>query len=324
MTTPEISVVIPVYRSEEIVPHLCKALKEALSAYSYEIILVNDRSPDGSWKAIRCEAEKDTRVVGLNLRVNVGQDRAIMAGLSHASGEFTVIMDDDLQHRPSDIPLLYEEVSRGYDVCYANFFQKKQTLVKNLGSWVAGKVAEAVLRKPREIYMSPFKIIRRDVVDEVLKYQGPFPYVDGLLFQITDNISQITVEHQKRHSGGTTHNFWKQSQVFLNLATNFSVLPLRLMTVSGVLCSGIGFLLGIYFLLVYLLKGIKVYGWTALMLVNLFFGGAMLISLGMLGEYLARVLMNVNQIPQFVVKERINYADRSASLTQKGDASACQ
>ena len=172
--------------------------------------------------------------------------------------------------------------------------------------------------------MSPFKIIRRDVVDEVLKYRGPFPYIDGLLFQITDNISQVTVEHQKRHSGGTTHNFWKQSQVFLNLATNFSVLPLRLMTVSGMLCSGIGFLLGIYFLLVYLLKGIKVYGWTALMLVNLFFGGAMLISLGMLGEYLARVLMNVNQIPQFVVKERINYADRSASLTQKGDASACQ
>jgi undecaprenyl-phosphate 4-deoxy-4-formamido-L-arabinose transferase len=233
-------------------------------------------------------------------------------------------MDDDLQHRPSDIPALYEEVSRGYDVCYADFFKKKQTLVKNLGSWVAGKVAEAVLRKPREIYMSPFKIIRRDVVDEVIKYHGPFPYVDGLLFQITDNISQITVEHQNRHSGGTTHNIWKQSQVFLNLATNFSVLPLRLMTMGGLLCSGIGFLLGIYFLLVYLIKGIKVYGWTALMLVNLFFGGALLISLGMLGEYLARVLMNVNQIPQFVVKESVNYADRPASLTRKGDASACQ
>jgi undecaprenyl-phosphate 4-deoxy-4-formamido-L-arabinose transferase len=320
----EISVVVPVYRSEEILPHLCKSLKEALSAYSYEIILVNDHSPDGSWKAIQREAEKDTHIVGLNLRVNVGQDRAIMAGLSHASGRFTVIMDDDLQHLPSDIPALYEEVNRGYDVCYANFFQKKQTPLKNLYSWVAGKVAEAVLRKPREIYMSPFKIIRRDVVDEILKYHGPFPYVDGLLFQITDNISQIMVEHQKRHSGATTHNFWKQSHVFLNLATNFSVLPLRLMTVSGVLCSGIGFLVGVYFLVVYFLKGIVVYGWTALMLSILFFGGAMLISLGMLGEYLARVLMNVNQIPQFIVKERVNYSDRTANLTRKGEVPASQ
>jgi undecaprenyl-phosphate 4-deoxy-4-formamido-L-arabinose transferase len=241
----------------------------------------------------------------------VGQDRAIMAGLSHAAGRFVVIMDDDLQHRPSDIAALYEEVQRGYDVCYAHFARKKQAMLKNAGSWLAGRVAEVVLRKPRAIYLSPFKIIRSDVVEEVLKYRGPFPYVDGLLFQITGNISQVGVEHQARLSGRSGYNLWKAGEVFLNLTTNFSVLPLRLMTIAGLMASGASFLLGLYFLVVYLTRGIAVYGWTALMLVTLFFGGTILISLGLIGEYLARVLMNVNQIPQFVVAERLNYGRRS-------------
>lgn len=307
MPTPEISVVIPVYRSEEIVPHLCWALKEALAAHVFEVVLVNDRSPDGSWNAIRREAQADPRFIGVNLRTNVGQDRAIMAGLNHAAGRFVVIMDDDLQHRPSDIPALYAEVQRGCDVCYARFPRKRQTWFKNVGSWAAGRLAEFVLRKPREIYLSPFKIIRHDVVEEMLKYRGPFPYVDGLLFQITDNVTQVTVEHQPRRSGRSGYNIWNASEVLLNLATNFSVFPLRLMTIGGLAASGLSFLLGAYFLGVYVTRGIAVYGWTALMLVSLFFGGTILMSLGLIGEYLARVLMNVNQIPQYVVADRVNY-----------------
>jgi len=307
MKKPEISIVIPVYRSEEIVPHLCGALREALASHSIEVVLVNDRSPDGSWDAIRREAGEDERIVGVNLRMNVGQDRAIMAGLNHASGDFIVIMDDDLQHLPSDIPALLAEIRKGYDVCYAKFFRKKQAPIKNFYSWAAGKFAERALRKPPQIYMSPFKIMRREVVDQILRYRGPFPYVDGLLFQITDNISQVTVEHQERHSGETTHNFWKQAQVFMNLATNFSVLPLRLMMLMGCVSAATSFLLAVYFLVVYMTRGIEVLGWTPLVLLLLFFGGSILIALGVIGEYLARVLMNVNQIPQFMVEERVNY-----------------
>lgn len=304
---PEISVVIPVYRSEEIVPDLCQALREALDLYSFEVVLVNDRSPDGSWDAIRREASKDERIVGINLRINVGQDRAIMAGLNHVSGDFIVVMDDDMQHLPSDIPTLYEEVRKGYDVCYANFFRKKQTAMKNLYSWAAGKVSERLLHKPPHIYMSPFKIMRREAVDEILRYRGPFPYVDGLLFQITANISQITVEHQERYAGETTHNFWNQARVFLNLVTNFSILPLRLMTVLGGISAVTSFLIGVYFLVIYMTVGIEVLGWTPLVLLILFFGGMILLALGLIGEYLGRVLINVNQTPQFVVEERVNY-----------------
>jgi len=310
---PIISVVVPVYRSQPIVPQLCSAVRDALGAIQFELILVNDCSPDGSWDAIAAEARADVRIKGVDLRRNVGQDRAIMAGCSLANGDFTVVMDDDLQHDPADIPALYDEISKGFDVCYARFQLKKQTRFKNFGSWAAGKVAEAVLDKPAHIYMSPFKIMRREVVDEIVRYKGPFPYVDGLLFQITSNIGQITVEHHDRRQGRTTHNIWKQLHVFLNLSTNFSVLPLRLMTGVGVVCSGSAFLLGLYFLMVRLVEGIHVYGWTALMLVSLFFGGTVLISLGLLGEYLGRVLMNVNQIPQFIVKERLNDCPRDGA-----------
>jgi undecaprenyl-phosphate 4-deoxy-4-formamido-L-arabinose transferase len=212
---PEISVVIPVYRSAEIIPHLCAGLRESLNAYSYEVILVNDRSPDNSWEAIREEASDDKRFVGINLRVNVGQDRAIMAGLNHASGEFAVIMDDDLQHDPADITPLYQKILEGYDVCYANFLVKQQTRLKNACSWAAGRVAEVLIKKPKNIYLSPFKVIRREVLEQLVKYQGAFPYVDGLIFQITDNITAITLQHRQRHSGGTTHNIWKQAHVFL-------------------------------------------------------------------------------------------------------------
>lgn len=303
---PEIGVVIPVYRSQAIVPRLCDALKTALASCEFEIVLVNDCSPDDSWAAICREGEADRHIRGVNLRRNVGQDRAIMAGLSHTSSAYTVVMDDDLQHSPADIQALYDRIRQGFDVCYANFAVKKQTRLKNFGSWMAGKVAELLLGKPPGLYMSPFKIMRREIVEEILRYRGPFPYVDGLILQITTNITQITVEHHERHSGRSTHNVWKQAHVFLNLATNFSVLPLRLMTVSGLVCSSTALVLGLYFLTVYFTNGIPVYGWTALMLVNLFFGGMVLMSLGLLGEYLGRVLMNVNQTPQFVVKELLN------------------
>jgi undecaprenyl-phosphate 4-deoxy-4-formamido-L-arabinose transferase len=313
MNNPYLSVVIPVYRSADIHPELCRALREALAPYAFEVVLVNDCSPDASWAAIQKEAAGDRRFIGINLRINGGQDRAIMAGLNHASGELVVIMDDDLQHHPADIPLLVNKMAEGFDVCYADYHVKRQSRLKNLMSWGAGKVAEHVLNKPRDIYMSPFKIIRREVVDQMRMYRGPFPYIDGLLFQITGSITQVKVEHHERLRGRTTHTFWKQAALFLTLATNFSVLPLRLTTLTGAFCAGISFLLGLYFLVVYFVRGIPVYGWTALALINLFIGGVILMSLGILGEYIGRILINVNQVPQYVVKERINHPGDAAA-----------
>ena len=310
-TTFLISIVVPVYRSETIVPHLCKSLKDALLQYNFEAILVNDCSPDGSWEAIREQASLDPRIHGVNLRGNVGQDRAIMAGLNYAKGDYVVIMDDDLQHNPHDIPRLVEEIVSHGDVIYANFHVKKQTAFKNLLSWGAGKVAEVVMNKPPHIYLSPFKIMKRDIAKQIIQYRGPFPYIDGLLFQVTDNIYQVDVHHQARHEGATTHTFWKQANLFLTLATNFSIIPLRFISIFGTICALVSFLLGFYFFAIYFLKGVVVVGWTALALINLFIGGMVMISLGIMGEYIGRILMNVNQSPQYVVKQTLNISTDS-------------
>jgi len=301
-----LSVVIPVYRSESIVPLLCDSLRNALRGFRYEIVLVNDCSPDGSWTAIRKEAEQDSRFRAINMRVNVGQDRAIMAGLNFAVGDFVVIMDDDLQHLPDDIAKLLNHIQTGSDIVYANFFKKKQTWLKNLMSFGAGKVAEYVMKKPSHIYLSPFKIMRREIVKQILQYRGPFPYIDGLIFQVTSNVDQITIEHYPRQAGRTTHSFWKQVNLFLTLGTNFSILPLRIITTLGAVFAGLSFLLGVYFFAIYFINGVVVVGWTALTLINLFIGGMMMISMGIIGEYIGRILMNVNQTPQFVVKETLN------------------
>src|SRR5262245_9313548 len=228
-----------------------------------------------------------------------------MAGLHHARGEYVVIMDDDLQHHPRDIPALYAGIAKGYDVCFAAFPRKLQTGIKNFGSWLAGKVAEVVVRKPPHIYMSPFKIIRGEVVAEITRYRGPYPYVDGLLFQLTDNVTQVPIEHHPRHAGRSSTRLRKQMVVFMTLATAFSVAPLRIVTGAGFVVSLLSFLAGLYFLVLYFTKGVALYGWTSIALMNLFIGGTILTALGITGEYVGRVLMNVNALPQFTVEQRI-------------------
>jgi len=229
-----------------------------------------------------------------------------MAGLNYARGSYVVIMDDDLQHSPSDVPRLLDKVKQGYDVCYANFFQKKHKWYKNLGSWAAGKIAVYVLSKPNDVYMSPFKALRREIVSEIIRYRGPFPYIDGLLFQLTPSIAQVTVEHNTRASGESTHTIWKQVGLFLTLVTNFSILPLRVVTFLGGISSVLSFVLAVYFVAVYATVGVVVKGWTALVTILLFIGGLILISLGIIGEYIGRILLNVNQVPQFTVSGSVN------------------
>ena len=315
---PHLSVVIPVFNSRDNLVALHEALAQTLSSFSAEIILVNDHSADDSWAQIEALASRHPNVVGVDLRRNVGQDCAIMAGLNYVRGEFVVIMDDDLQHHPRDIPRLYDEVVKGHDVCYAHFAKKQQAWWKNLGSYLNGKMAEVVIGKPPPVYLSPFKIITRDVADEILRYRGPHPYIDGLLFQLTDSITQVPVEHHRRHSGRSSTTFWKSLMVFVTLSTNFSLFPLRAVTMTGLVLSTLSFLLGAYFLIVYLTVGITVLGWTSLALIALFLGGGVLTSLGIIGEYVGRVLMNVNGVPQFAVRQSIP-ADRKPATPDPAD-----
>ncbi|OFX46465.1 MAG: glycosyl transferase family 2 [Bacteroidetes bacterium GWA2_30_7] len=305
----EISVVIPVYNSEDNLAELEKRLTQALINIKYEIVLINDYSKDSSWDVIFKLTTQNKNIVGINLMKNFGQDNAIMAGLNVAQGNYIVIMDDDLQHSPFDIIKLYEECKKGYDVCYANFTKKKQALWKNIGSWLNGKVSETIINKPKYLYLSPFKVISKQVIDEVIKYHGPYPYVDGLIFSITSNITQIDVEHHKRFEGKGNFNFFRSVTVFLKLATSFSVIPLRISSFIGFGVSLVGFMLAFYYLYQYLFSDNIVEGWTSLIVIILILGGLILLSLGLIGEYLGRTYLNLNKKPQFTIKHIVKNND---------------
>jgi undecaprenyl-phosphate 4-deoxy-4-formamido-L-arabinose transferase len=300
----EVSVVIPVYNSSDILPELSLQINKALLKYKYEVIFVDDGSTDGSWKIIEKITNNSDNLIGVHLSKNFGQDNAIMAGLNFSKGDYVAIMDDDLQHSPSHIEVLLEGAKKGYDVCYANYSQqKKQSILKNIGSRINSKHAEYFLDKPREIYLSPFKVINRSVVDIVISYVGPYPYIDGLIFQATNSITQFKVEHHERYKGDGNYNIRKSLSVFLKHATGFSVLPLRLASIIGFFVSIIGFLTGLFYIFQYIYSNRIIEGWTTLVVLQLFIGGLIIMFLGLIGEYLGRSYLLLNKKPQYVIKK---------------------
>lgn len=303
----EISVVIPVYKNEECIPELTRQISDSLKEFDWELILVNDCSPDNSWSAIKEAAQKNRNITGINLRKNSGQDLAILAGLNHAKGQWIVIMDDDLQHSPYDIPKLYAQAQKGFDVVYADFKQKKQKLWKNIGSWLNGKVSEIALGKPKGIYLSPFKIINCNVVKDMCKLNNLFPYIDGLIFQITRNITQISIEHHKREYGKSNFTLLKSIQVFLRMMFGFSTFPLNFATYIGFFSSISGFILAIYYLIKFFLGLESLTGWTSQIVITLILGGLILLALGIIGKYIGQMYLTINNSPKFIIKETVGY-----------------
>lgn len=308
-----ISVVIPVYNSSDCLDELTQRLTDVLNNCSkiYEIVLVNDCSKDNSWAKIVELCGKYNRIKGINLRKNFGQDNALMAGLNYSSGESVIIMDDDLQHNPEDIPLLLRGLEKGYDVCYTDFGSKQQSWFKNFGSWFNDRVANIIINKPKGIYLSPYKAIKREVVDEVLRYNGPYPYVDGLIFRVTRNITQVLVKHYKRYSGSGNYDLSKSILVWLKLFTNFSVFPLRIATFIGLITSIIGFIFGLIVIIQYFMGIRSPIGWASLVIVVLFMGGIQLITAGIIGEYVGRLFLLQSDEPQFVINEIIENFDNT-------------
>jgi undecaprenyl-phosphate 4-deoxy-4-formamido-L-arabinose transferase len=226
-----------------------------------------------------------------------------MAGLNVANGDVIVIMDDDLQHSPSDIAALHAAIEDGFDVAFATFEHKKQALWKNVGSWFNDRFANIILGKPKNIYMSPFKAVRREVVDEIVKYQGPYPYVDGLILTITSNITEVRVTHHDRFAGHGNYDLVRSIMVWLKLATGFSIIPLRMATLLGGVMSLFSFGLAFYFVIEALALEREPSGWPSVIVAILFIGGIQLIGIGAVGEYIGRIFITQNHRPQFTVKQ---------------------
>jgi glycosyltransferase involved in cell wall biosynthesis len=315
--TPHVSVVVPVFRSEDCLQPLASTLERALlgADYSFELILVNDYSPDGSWRVIEDLCNRHPNILGVDLRRNFGQDNAIMTGLRLATGKLIAIMDDDLQHHPDDLPSLLRKAEEGFDVVYADFRKKRHRLWKNVGSWFNGKIAEWVIDKPRDVYLSPYKVISSEVAQQICSYDGPSPYVDGLLFQVTARITQIPVEHHKRFAGRSTYTFWKSVKVWARLVFSFSVKPLRLVSVCGFAFAALGMLMAAVVVIyrVFFPEHFPpaAVGWASLMVALLLLGGVQMMFFGILGEYAGRTFLRVNNKPQTAIRRILNAEDQT-------------
>lgn len=309
---PDLSVVVPVYRSEDCLEALIAAIGEALepTGREFEVVLVNDYSPDDSWAVIETICQDNPNVIGVDLRRNFGQDNALITGLRLARGRYVAIMDDDLQHDPRDLPALLDKIEGGADAVYADFRTKRQKLWKNLGSWLNGKVAQWVINKPKGIYLSPYKIIRKEVVETICKYEGPDPYIDGLLFQVTSRIDQIPVEHHPRYAGRSTYTFWKSLRVSMRLMFSFSARPMRVVSWFGFFFAALGLLLAVVVILYRLFFPQdfppNAVGWASLMVALLVLSGIQMMFFGILGEYTGRTFLRVNNKPQAAIRQVLN------------------
>ena len=300
-----LSIVVPVYRSASILPKLVEQIRAEMEkeglADDFELLLVSDASPDNSWQVIRELAGSDSCIKGISLRRNFGQHNAIMAGLNHVSGDFVVLMDDDLQHPPHAIGDMLRALKEGYDVCYTHYLNRQHATWKKLGSQFNDWVATHLLGKPKGLYLSSFKGLRREIVQEIIGYDGPYAYVDGLILDVTCSITSINIEHGARHEGEGNYNLSRSLGLWLKMATSFSVLPLRLASFAGFALAGLSLLMILYVVAEKLLHPDLPAGWTSMIATMLFIGGIQTLCIGMMGEYLGRTYLKLNHKPQFVV-----------------------
>jgi len=305
----DLSIVIPVYNSERIVPELARRIVAAVAGArpvrDYEVILVNDCSADRSWQMIEQACDAYPAVRGINLRINTGQHNAIMAGLRAASGAVIVVMDDDLQHAPEDIGKLHAKIVAGYDLCYATFRQLQHALWKTAGSAFRDLTVRALLGVPRGIRISSFKAMSADIAREITRYEGPFPYVDGLALVLTRNVANVELEHHPRLDGRGHYSLRQSVSLWAKVAMNFSVVPLRVASWLGLGFAALGFLFAVYLIVQQLLfQRIPVPGWASLVIAILIVGGVQLLALGAIGEYLGRAYLHMTAKPQYVIKSR--------------------
>ena len=307
-----ISFVIPCYRSAQsiggVVEEIETAMKE-LPAYRHEIILVNDASPDDTFDVIRELCGANRHVCGMNLARNFGQHAALMAGFGYVRGDIVVCLDDDGQTPAKEVGKLLAGVEAGSDVVYAKYVHKQHSAFRNLGSKINELMTRVMLGKPKELYISSYFAARRFVIEEMLRYQNPYPYVIGLVLRTTKKITNVEVTHREREIGTSGYTMGKLLGLWFNGFTAFSVKPLRIATVAGVLSACMGFVYGIYTIIKKFLNPDVVVGFSALMAALVFFCGLILLMLGIIGEYLGRIYISLNNSPQYVIRECVDERD---------------
>ncbi len=304
----KISITIPCYRSQDTIVKLTDKIREQFEdhkEYDYEIILVNDCSPDDTFQVISDLARKDEHIIAYDLSKNFGESSALMAAFSKSTGDYVVRMDDDGEHDPKYLFDLINKLEEGYDYVCAEFIHYHHSLYKRIGSkfnyWFLTKMMDI----PKGSIMSSYNVCRRYVIDAILKYENPRPYIDGMVWAVTTRTASIPIEHGYRYAGESGYDLKKSISLWINGVTSFSVKPLRMASFSGFIFAFAGFLIGLVAIIDKLIHPEVEAGWTSMFAMMLFMGGFIMIFLGLIGEYVGRGYLINNHIPQYVIREEV-------------------
>ena len=307
----KISFVIPCYHSEHTIGGVVDEIVSTVTAhggYDYEIILINDNSPDNVMNTITELSKANPRVKGLELSRNFGQHSAIMAGFTYLTGDIIVCLDDDGQTPANEMFKLIDKLDE-FDLVFAEYKNKQHSGFRNFGSKVNDLMARWLLSKPKDLKIMSYFACKRYVVDEVLRYENPYPYMSGLLLRATRKVCNVEVNHRERVEGSSGYSMKKLLLLWINGFTSFSVKPLRFATFIGFLTAAVGFVFGIYVIIHKFVVPDSLMGWSSTMAAMLFIGGMIMLMLGMVGEYVGRIYLSINRSPQFVIRKKVGFED---------------
>ncbi|HHW94768.1 MAG TPA: glycosyltransferase family 2 protein [Mogibacterium sp.] len=313
-----ISFVIPCYKSENTIAKVVETIQYTVnrrSGFTSEIILVNDNSPDDTWGSIKTLTEKYDNVIGIDLAKNSGQQCAIMAGLRYSKGDFVAVSDDDGQTPIETVFEFYDKMEEGeYDVVCARYVDRgKRSAFRRFGSWVNKKMVKFFLEKPDGINTSVYFLAKRFVVDEIVKYNNAYPHMGGLLLRTTYNIGNVEVKQKERLEGTSGYNFKKLLSIWSNGLTTFSIKPLRIATIFGMIMAFVGFIIILALVFIKLTNENIALGWTSMIATTILIGGMIMIVLGVIGEYVGRIYLTLNENPQYVIRSVIDKTGKNST-----------
>lgn len=313
-----LSVVIPVYNAEKTIESLCKTIIHLYGErFRLEIVLVNDYSSDSSNLICRRMQEEHRDIITyIRLSRNFGEHSAVMAGLHHVTGDLCVIMDDDFQNPPEEIDKLITEIEKNYDVVYSTYPSKRDSFIRNISSRINDKMANVILHKPADLYLSSFKIMNRFLIDEIIKYTGPDPYIDAIILRTTANIGKVNIRHNRRRFGSSGYTIGKLISLWGSMVVSYSLVPLRILGFIGLIMTIVGICIGGETLIHHRMPGGEdPTEYERLTSVIVFFRGFQLLAISIVGEYVGRIYLALNSDSQFVIREKFAARNRLSSVT---------